>query len=96
MGYQYTRGTEFSAMAPVRGAKDSPLSGVDSNGDPVETPTTRPYRAISVSVDCTVTGMLADQSTLHTTHELKAGMLHPIMFKVVTSASNSATVKLYY
>lgn len=85
-GYNYTRETEYDASAPIRKGFDVTLSG---SLLPI------PTRAITVSVDCTVTGIFSDDTTSHTTHTLKANTLYPFVFKVISAASNSATVKGY-
>lgn len=83
--YNYTKGTEYAAYAPIRKAVDvtpSPTTIVNS-------------RAIMVSEFATVTGELIEQpGTSHTTFSLTPGMLYPFCFKYITAVS-SGTVKAY-
>lgn len=83
--YNFTKGTEFSAYAPIRKAWDV---------TPSETLMEERTRAIMVSEAATVTGILAGQSDSHTTFELQPGILYPFMFEVI-SAVSAGTVKAY-
>lgn len=85
--YNYSRESEFAAYAPIRRSIAITPSATEL---PLHT------RAIMVSVDATVTGILVgDVATSHTTVTLKAGILYPFAFKVISAVTNSATVKGY-
>lgn len=85
-GYNYVKGSEYDASAPIRKAFDVTPAGTDL---------AIPTRAIMVSADCTVTGILAEDSSPHTTFPLSAGVLYPFCFKRISAVSASATVKGY-
>lgn len=86
LGYNYNRNSEFDAYAPIRKAFDITLSA---------TPLSIPTRAIMVSTDCTVTGILVGDTVSHTTFTLTAGVLYPLAFSVISAATASATLKGY-
>ncbi len=85
LSYNYNRQSEYDAYAPIRTA---------FNITPSATELAIHTRAIMVSADATVTGILAEDSTSHTTFILSAGVLYPFAFKVI-SAVSTGTVKGY-
>lgn len=94
--HNYQKGTEDAFFGPIKRAITITPTPVDSNGYTalnfgngiVET------RAITVSEDATVTGILSGQDTEFTTHTLKVGVLYPFVFKAITAVS-AGTVKGY-
>lgn len=76
---------EFDAYAPVRKA---------FNVTPSPT-TLLKIRAIMVSVETTVTGVLVGDTVSHTTHTLLPGIMYPFAFRKITAVA-SGTVKAYY
>lgn len=83
---QYTKGSEMKADAPLRRG-----FSITPGASELNTYT----RAIMVSVDCTVTGIMVDDTASHTTVTLKAGGLYPLCFKVISAVTNSATIVGY-
>jgi len=76
--YDYSAHSEKWASAPLRRAFDITPSSTDL---------AIPTRAITVSVDATITGILVGDDSSHTTHTLNAGTLYPFAFKKITSIS---------
>jgi len=85
-GYNYNRQSEYDAYAPIRKAFDVSPSTSDL---------TIPTRAIMVSAECTVSGIMIGDTSSHTTNTLFPGMLYPFAFSRITAVSGSATVKGY-
>lgn len=76
-----------SIMAPLRGGFDITVAETDLAQVP---------RVVMVSTDgATITGILIDQDTSHTTLALKAGVMYPLQFKRITAIS-TGTAKGYY
>ena len=90
--YNYTKGTEYAAYAPLRRAFDITPVELDSNNNP--TLLSLETRAIMVTAECTVTGILANEETEHTTATLTPGILYPFAFKAITAVS-AGSVKGY-
>lgn len=85
--YNYTRDTQFSALAPIRRSFDvTPGAGALQDVT----------RSVMVSEDSTITGTLVGDDAEHTTFTLKAGTMYPFSFSHISAVSNSATVKAYY
>ena len=83
----YARGTEDAAYGPLNRSWD-----VTPSATAFEPHT----RAIMVSDDdTTVTGIMKNDNESHTTFPLKAGVLYPFEFKIISAVSGSGTVKGY-
>jgi hypothetical protein len=83
--FNYSNRSEFSATASVRRAW---------NVTPSPTEFKVPTRAIMVSEETTVTGVLVSDTTSHTTFPLTPGVMYPLAFKSITAVS-AGTVKAY-
>ena len=96
----YSSQSEKWSVAPITRAFDVSPTGVDSNGDAAGTDLPINTRAIMVSEDdMTVSGILVGQDLdtaagIHTTHNLKAGILYPFAFRRITAVS-TGSVKGY-
>lgn len=76
-----------SVMAPLRGGFDVTPSG---------TALAINTRVVMVTEDdTTITGIMIDQDSSHTTGPLKAGVMYPFQFKVI-SAVSAGSAKGYY
>lgn len=85
--YNYQKYSEYSYTASARRGFDITPSSNDL---------AIPTRAITLSDDSTVTGILVGQDESHTTHTLIAGVMHAFAFSRITAlGTGGATVKGY-
>ena len=83
--YNYTEYTEFTAFSPPIAAYDITPSANDLAFTTI---------MIMVSEAATITGILAGDTTSHTTQQLTPGIMYPFSFKKITAVS-AGSVKGY-